>query len=148
MMQKLQRFGAAMFVPVLLFSFSGIVVALTSLLNNPAIFGQGRANHVGSTVAEKDDPDYRQADAQALVQVDRSQRPNKAGPDPSGQFSQQQPRQADFFAALFTMLQSHFFSSSPFLRIAKTDKFSSLVYQLKKRLAKTSYFTLTAVEDF
>ncbi|MFK3588476.1 alpha-glucoside-specific PTS transporter subunit IIBC [Lactobacillus sp. 23-2] len=43
MMQKLQRFGAAMFVPVLLFSFSGIVVALTSLLNNPAIFG-GLAN--------------------------------------------------------------------------------------------------------
>jgi hypothetical protein len=42
------------------------------------------------------------------------------------------------------MLQSHFFSSSPFLRIAKTDKFSSLVYQLKKRLAKTSYFKLTA----
>ena len=28
MMQKLQRFGGAMFVPVLLFSFSGIVVAL------------------------------------------------------------------------------------------------------------------------
>ncbi|MCD5537726.1 alpha-glucoside-specific PTS transporter subunit IIBC [Lactobacillus delbrueckii] len=39
MMQKLQKFGAAMFVPVLLFSFAGIVVALTSLFNNPLIFG-------------------------------------------------------------------------------------------------------------
>lgn len=39
MMQKLQRFGAAMFVPVLLFSFAGIVVALCSLFTNPLIFG-------------------------------------------------------------------------------------------------------------
>lgn len=39
MMQKLQRFGAAMFVPVMLFSFAGIVVALGSLFNNPTIFG-------------------------------------------------------------------------------------------------------------
>ncbi|GFZ27401.1 alpha-glucoside-specific PTS transporter subunit IIBC [Lactobacillus corticis] len=39
MMQKLQRFGAAMFVPVLLFSFAGIVVALGSLFNNATIFG-------------------------------------------------------------------------------------------------------------
>ncbi|CCI84722.1 PTS system maltose-specific EIICB component [Lactobacillus pasteurii DSM 23907 = CRBIP 24.76] len=39
MMQKLQRFGGAMFVPVLLFSFSGIVVALGSLFMNPMIFG-------------------------------------------------------------------------------------------------------------
>lgn len=39
MMQKVQRFGAAMFVPVLLFSFAGIVVALGSLFNNPVIFG-------------------------------------------------------------------------------------------------------------
>lgn len=39
MMQKLQRFGAAMFVPVLLFSFAGIVVALGSLFTNPLIFG-------------------------------------------------------------------------------------------------------------
>lgn len=39
MMQKLQKFGAAMFVPVLLFSFAGIVVAITSLLNNALIFG-------------------------------------------------------------------------------------------------------------
>lgn len=39
MMQKLQRFGGAMFVPVLLFSFAGIVVALCSLFTNPMIFG-------------------------------------------------------------------------------------------------------------
>ncbi|KRL89274.1 alpha-glucoside-specific PTS transporter subunit IIBC [Lactobacillus kalixensis] len=39
MMQKFQRFGAAMFVPVLLFSFAGIVVALGSLFNNPTLFG-------------------------------------------------------------------------------------------------------------
>lgn len=39
MMQKVQRFGAAMFVPVLLFSFAGIVVALGSLFNNTTIFG-------------------------------------------------------------------------------------------------------------
>lgn len=39
MMQKLQRFGAAMFVPVMLFSFAGIVVALGSLFNNPTLFG-------------------------------------------------------------------------------------------------------------
>lgn len=38
-MQKLQRFGAAMFVPVMLFSFAGIVVALGSLFNNPTLFG-------------------------------------------------------------------------------------------------------------
>lgn len=39
MMQKIQRFGAAMFVPVLLFSFAGIVVALGSLFNNATLFG-------------------------------------------------------------------------------------------------------------
>ena len=39
MMQKLQRFGAAMFVPVLLFSFAGIVVAIGSLCNNATLFG-------------------------------------------------------------------------------------------------------------
>ena len=38
-MQKIQRFGAAMFVPVMLFSFAGIVVALGSLFNNPTLFG-------------------------------------------------------------------------------------------------------------
>lgn len=39
MMAKIQRFGAAMFVPVLLFSIAGIVVGLGSLFNNPTIFG-------------------------------------------------------------------------------------------------------------
>lgn len=39
MMQKFQKFGAAMFVPVLLFSFAGIVVAIGSLFNNQAVFG-------------------------------------------------------------------------------------------------------------
>ncbi|HIZ96771.1 MAG TPA: alpha-glucoside-specific PTS transporter subunit IIBC [Candidatus Ligilactobacillus excrementavium] len=38
MMQKLQKFGAAMFVPVLLFSFAGLVVALGSLFTNAMIF--------------------------------------------------------------------------------------------------------------
>jgi len=38
MMQKLQKFGAAMFVPVLLFSFAGLVVAFGSLFTNPEIF--------------------------------------------------------------------------------------------------------------
>lgn len=39
MMQKFQKFGAAMFVPVLLFSFAGIVVAIGSLFTNQAVFG-------------------------------------------------------------------------------------------------------------
>ncbi|HEO8418263.1 PTS system, glucose-like IIB component [Mycobacteroides abscessus subsp. abscessus] len=39
MMQKLQRFGGAMFTPVLLFAFSGIVLAITIMLNNPQIVG-------------------------------------------------------------------------------------------------------------
>ncbi|ALB27906.1 alpha-glucoside-specific PTS transporter subunit IIBC [Companilactobacillus heilongjiangensis] len=38
MMQKLQKFGAAMFVPVLLFSFAGLIVAFGSLFTNPEIF--------------------------------------------------------------------------------------------------------------
>lgn len=38
MMQKLQKFGAAMFVPVLLFSFAGLIVAFGSLFTNAAIF--------------------------------------------------------------------------------------------------------------
>jgi len=38
MMQKLQKFGAAMFVPVLLFSFAGLIVAFGSLFTNSAIF--------------------------------------------------------------------------------------------------------------
>ncbi|CAM3153795.1 PTS system maltose-specific IIB component, Glc family (TC 4.A.1.1.8)/PTS system maltose-specific IIC component, Glc family (TC 4.A.1.1.8) [Lactobacillus bombicola] len=39
MMQKFQKFGAAMFVPVLLFSFAGIVVALGSLFTNQQVLG-------------------------------------------------------------------------------------------------------------
>lgn len=39
MMKKIQRFGGAMFTPVLLFSFSGIMLAITILLTNQSIFG-------------------------------------------------------------------------------------------------------------
>jgi len=39
MMQKLQRFGAAMFTPVLLFSFAGIMTAICILMTNQEIFG-------------------------------------------------------------------------------------------------------------
>ena len=39
MMQKFQRFGSAMFVPVLFFTFSGIVIGLSALFNNPMIVG-------------------------------------------------------------------------------------------------------------
>lgn len=39
MMQKLQRFGAAMFTPVLLFSFAGIMTAICILMTNQQIFG-------------------------------------------------------------------------------------------------------------
>ncbi|SFD06226.1 PTS system, arbutin-like IIC component [Clostridium uliginosum] len=38
-MQKIQRFGGAMFTPVLLFSFSGIMVALSILFKNQDIVG-------------------------------------------------------------------------------------------------------------
>lgn len=38
-MQKIQRFGGAMFTPVLLFSFFGIMVALSILCKNPDIVG-------------------------------------------------------------------------------------------------------------
>ncbi|BDR57905.1 alpha-glucoside-specific PTS transporter subunit IIBC [Xylocopilactobacillus apicola] len=39
MMQKVQRFGAAMFTPVLLFSFAGIMTAICVLMTNTALFG-------------------------------------------------------------------------------------------------------------
>ncbi|MEN1938592.1 alpha-glucoside-specific PTS transporter subunit IIBC [Paenibacillus sp. 102] len=39
MMQKIQRFGGAIFVPVLLFPFAGIIVGLTILFKNPDIMG-------------------------------------------------------------------------------------------------------------
>lgn len=38
-MQKVQRFGGAMFTPVLLFSFAGIMVGLSTLFLNESIFG-------------------------------------------------------------------------------------------------------------
>lgn len=38
-MQKVQRFGGAMYTPVLLFSFSGIMVGLSTLFMNESIFG-------------------------------------------------------------------------------------------------------------
>ena len=38
-MQKVQRFGGAMFTPVLLFSFAGIMVGLSTLFMNQSIFG-------------------------------------------------------------------------------------------------------------
>lgn len=39
MMAKLQRFGGAMFVPVLLFSFAGIVLSFSILFQNELIMG-------------------------------------------------------------------------------------------------------------
>ncbi|MGG0717755.1 alpha-glucoside-specific PTS transporter subunit IIBC [Robertmurraya massiliosenegalensis] len=39
MMEKIQRFGGAMFTPVLLFAFSGIMVAISILFKNPQIMG-------------------------------------------------------------------------------------------------------------
>ena len=39
MMQKIQRFGGAMFVPVLLFSFAGIILSLAILFQNEMIMG-------------------------------------------------------------------------------------------------------------
>lgn len=39
MMQKLQRFGGAMFTPVLLFAFSGLMVGITTVMQQPMIFG-------------------------------------------------------------------------------------------------------------
>lgn len=39
-MQKIQRFGGAMFTPVLLFGFSGIMVGLSTLFLNASIFGE------------------------------------------------------------------------------------------------------------
>lgn len=39
MMEKFQKFGGAMFTPVLLFTFSGIMVALSVVFTNPTIVG-------------------------------------------------------------------------------------------------------------
>lgn len=46
-MQKVQRFGGAMFTPVLLFSFAGIMVGLSTLFLNSSIFGSmATENHL------------------------------------------------------------------------------------------------------
>ena len=39
MMQKVQRFGGALYVPVLLFPFAGVVIGITILFRNPLIIG-------------------------------------------------------------------------------------------------------------
>ena len=39
MMAKVQKFGSAMFAPVLFFIYSGMIVAIASVANNPSIVG-------------------------------------------------------------------------------------------------------------
>ncbi|MDR1571802.1 MAG: PTS transporter subunit EIIC, partial [Clostridiales Family XIII bacterium] len=39
MMKKIQRFGGAMFTPVLLFAFAGIMAGLSTMFMNPAVMG-------------------------------------------------------------------------------------------------------------
>ena len=39
MMQKIQKFGGAMFTPVLLFSFAGIMVGIGTLCTTEAVLG-------------------------------------------------------------------------------------------------------------
>ena len=39
MMQKFQRLGSAMFVPVLFFAFSGTIIGLATLFTDPLIVG-------------------------------------------------------------------------------------------------------------
>lgn len=51
MLEKLQRFGAAMFVPVLLFPFAGMSVAFVLILQNPSL--------VGDTIANPDSTFYK-----------------------------------------------------------------------------------------
>jgi len=46
-MQKIQRFGGAMFTPVLLFGVFGIIVAISILCKNPMIFGKIAENGTG-----------------------------------------------------------------------------------------------------
>ncbi|MFO8068708.1 MAG: alpha-glucoside-specific PTS transporter subunit IIBC [Alkalibacterium sp.] len=56
MKEKLQRFGGAMFTPVLLFAFSGIMVAFALMFNNTAIVGsiaaEGTLWHAFWTIIE------------------------------------------------------------------------------------------------
>lgn len=43
-MQKMQRFGGAMYTPVMLLAFSGIVVGLTTLFTSAEVFGEAAAD--------------------------------------------------------------------------------------------------------
>ncbi|MHX07931.1 hypothetical protein D9K22_10345 [Escherichia coli] len=47
MLSQIQRFGGAMFTPVLLFPFAGIVVGLAILLQNPMFVGDGTSRETG-----------------------------------------------------------------------------------------------------
>ena len=49
MKQKIQKFGGAMFTPVLLFAFAGIMVGLATTCMNPQIMGD-LANPESNTV--------------------------------------------------------------------------------------------------
>ena len=40
MLSQIQRFGGAMFTPVLLFPFAGIVVGIAIMLRNPIFVGE------------------------------------------------------------------------------------------------------------
>ena len=40
MLSQIQRFGGAMFTPVLLFPFAGIVVGIAIMLRNPMFVGE------------------------------------------------------------------------------------------------------------
>lgn len=44
MLSQIQRFGGAMFTPVLLFPFAGIVVGIAIMLRNPMFVGK-RSQH-------------------------------------------------------------------------------------------------------
>lgn len=39
MMQKIQRFGGAMFTPVMLFAFAGVTIGLGTLFTTQAVMG-------------------------------------------------------------------------------------------------------------
>lgn len=52
MMEKLQRFGGAMFTPVLLFAFNGIVLAFAIAMQNELIVGNIAADGKGGLVPQ------------------------------------------------------------------------------------------------
>lgn len=47
MLSQIQRFGGAMFTPVLLFPFAGMVVGIAIMLKNPMFVGEALANPQG-----------------------------------------------------------------------------------------------------